>query len=66
MKKCIGDRVEGYKEGIVRWAYTTMLKNVEELYKTIQTILESIKVKAENSDKLVELEEKIAKIRKEL
>jgi hypothetical protein len=32
-----------------------MLKNVEDLYKTIQSILESIKVKAENSEKLVEL-----------
>ena len=30
-----------------------MLKNIEELYKTIQSTLESIKVKADSSEKLV-------------
>lgn len=49
LKKSLVDRVESYREAITRWASSTMLKNVEELYKTIQATLESIKVKADSS-----------------
>ena len=43
-----------------------MHKSVTELYKNIQTTLEKIKEKPKNSEKLVELEKFIARIRKEL
>jgi hypothetical protein len=55
LKKCLVEHIENYKESITRWASTTMLKNIEELYKTIQSTLESIKVKADSSEKLVEI-----------
>ena len=28
LKRCLNDRMEGYKDGIIKWAYSTMLKNV--------------------------------------
>lgn len=49
LKKCLVDHIDTYKDSITRWASTMMLKNIEDLYKTIQQTLESIKVKADSS-----------------
>ena len=66
LKASMVERIDVYKEGIVKWAYDKMHKNVTELFKNIQATLERIKEKPKNSEKLVEMEKFIASIRKEL
>lgn len=66
LKMSLTEKIDVYREGIVKWAYDKMHKSVTELYKNIQTTLDRIKDVPKNSEKLVELEKFIEKIRKEL
>jgi hypothetical protein len=38
-KYSLNEKLESYRETIIKWAYTGMMKNVEELYKNIQNTL---------------------------
>ena len=66
LKASLVEKIDLYRDGTIKWAYEKMLKGVLELYKNIQTTLEKIREKPKNSEKLVELERYIVRIRKEL
>lgn len=64
LKASLVERIDIYKEGIIKWAYDKLHKNVTDLFKSIQTTLEKIKESPKTSEKLVELEAFIRRIRK--
>lgn len=64
LKLSLMERIDIYREGIIKWAYEKMHKSVSDLYKSIQTTIEKIKEKPKSSEKMVELEAFIRKIRK--
>lgn len=65
LKAELESRLESYRDQIIKWAHENILRNSSELERGVIATFDFIKQKPETTEKLIEIEQYIAKVRKE-
>lgn len=65
LKMELEGRLENYKDSIIKWAHKNIRESASELDRAISATFDYIKVKPQTTEKLIDIEQYIAKIRKQ-